>query len=701
MINDTAGQNKNPVSPSSGEPNPPLPPLDQTAGNSSSYRSSGNSPFSSAPGDDKPYVPPAPPPPAGGTPPPSFGEPMPPPPPGQPLSRLPDPVPVEPAMDQIPPKPKLPAKNIGIAALVLFLIVTTGLVGVLLLKQKQGAKAPEQAPFQTEENCETKYTSATVRCCSSEPDEEISVSVCTYDNCTTYCSHPEDGLRCGYNNKGGTRKANVEIRDNYYCFAESVTVNGPDCGGIQLDCHVNGEPRPGEPGSDIGSTDCEDCQCCRGGPTTTPGQGHCNGPCTPGGSECPDNTVCMPIRDIYLCRNPECPDETDCECEVVITETPIPTATPTPPPVTLTCDDPCDLGNDHCDNNWVPPGGGAGIDLRCMTVGYFEGDFCRNPSCYTQAGCVCPATTFTPIPTATPTPTIIIGCYSNCTNDDQCPAGLKCQCAGHSCIQNQCVNPACPEESDCVCAPAATPTPLPPGQLACYELNYTSASGVSDPYYDEDIAFTCVTTGDQVSRMRFRYKLNNGAWVENGIPDATNIQSDIQITAAGRWKGTSTYNFGRVVDPYRSTTVTVQCQGCLIDNGQEVCTQWPCLPADEQACQSGGGTWKEFLNSCADVCNAPRSCLPNNTWSCDCPNGCWNDITKVCSSLSSGTAPTSTPSDERICAQSGGTWKKFTTSCADICNTASCLPAITWSCECLNGCWNTDQKKCFSSDSVN
>lgn len=61
-----------------------------------------------------------------------------------------------------------------------------------------------------------------------------------------------------------------------------------------------------------------------------------------------------------------------------------------------------------------------------------------------------------------PSPATLPECWSPCTGDDQCPNTLRCiQTAGTL----RCVNPYCPEESDCVCPVSqASITPQQPAE---------------------------------------------------------------------------------------------------------------------------------------------------------------------------------------------------------------------------------------------
>ncbi len=53
-------------------------------------------------------------------------------------------------------------------------------------------------------------------------------------------------------------------------------------------------------------------------------------------------------------------------------------------------------------------------------------------------------------------------------------------------------------------------------------------------------------------------------------------------------------------------------------------------PSEQQACAAAGGTWREFSDGCADLCNRGSACTQAFTTSCDCPNGCWDATSKTC-----------------------------------------------------------------------
>lgn len=145
-------------------------------------------------------------------------------------------------------------------------------------------------------------------------------------------------------------------------------------------------------------------------------------------------------------------------------------------------------------------------------------------------------------PTPTPTPTEL-SCYDVCAvnplpEQPTCPAGLTCQCPpGMGCASGMgyCVNTACPEEEDCVCATATpTATPTPPDQCLngcldageacdpsaddetdenCYDPNHAiCADDCTLPDVDfsaEKTGPVCVETVAPNNRARFRIDIGN------------------------------------------------------------------------------------------------------------------------------------------------------------------------------------------------
>jgi hypothetical protein len=129
--------------------------------------------------------------------------------------------------------------------------------------------------------------------------------------------------------------------------------------------------------------------------------------------------------------------------------------------------------------------------------------------------------------------------------------------------------------------PSPTITPMP-DEILCYDLNYSfpSESGNELPFYDQDIELTCITGGVEPIRMDFRYEFDDSGVWSNNISSATNIQpiDNNNDGIPDAWEGTTVYNFSSEVDPLVTTSVTIQCRGCAmdLDQGQEVCTAWPC-----------------------------------------------------------------------------------------------------------------------------
>lgn len=103
-----------------------------------------------------------------------------------------------------------------------------------------------------------------------------------------------------------------------------------------------------------------------------------------------------------LCRNPDCPEETDCVCPGNPTATPTtnPTITPTPTPTSTT-------RPTATATPTAPPGepnscgGTCGSNYNCKSGFYCYNGYCRNPSCPTDTDCECSEDEGGP--TATPT----------------------------------------------------------------------------------------------------------------------------------------------------------------------------------------------------------------------------------------------------------------------------------------------------------
>lgn len=152
------------------------------------------------------------------------------------------------------------------------------------------------------------------------------------------------------------------------------------------------------------------------GPTPTPSVVSCNVSCnltvTPQ-IRCETGLICQPptvdgeddiigtsIGASGLCRNPDCPEETDCVCPGNPTATPTtnPTITPTPTPTakpTATATPTAPPGEPNsC-------GGTCGSNYNCKSGLYCYNGYCRNPSCPTDADCECSEDGAGP--TATPT----------------------------------------------------------------------------------------------------------------------------------------------------------------------------------------------------------------------------------------------------------------------------------------------------------
>ena len=93
------------------------------------------------------------------------------------------------------------------------------------------------------------------------------------------------------------------------------------------------------------------------------------------------------------CRDPDCPDDPDCDCSVA-----------------GTCSDPCDH-DEGCDWGLVCADGA-----------------CRDPDCPDEEDCECPAT-----------------CGEPCSDIVRCEEGLVC-------TDGACANSDCPDEEDCECS---------------------------------------------------------------------------------------------------------------------------------------------------------------------------------------------------------------------------------------------------------
>ena len=95
--------------------------------------------------------------------------------------------------------------------------------------------------------------------------------------------------------------------------------------------------------------------------------------------------------------------------------------------------------------------------LSCELIdGYY---LCRNPACKNEPGCICN-------PQASPTPTEVLwNCDIGCNHDSACGSGLECDVNG----SGHCRNPACKNETDCVCNPA----------ISCEETVNSGGDGVT------------------------------------------------------------------------------------------------------------------------------------------------------------------------------------------------------------------------------
>ncbi|MFC1711426.1 DUF5050 domain-containing protein [Patescibacteria group bacterium] len=119
-------------------------------------------------------------------------------------------------------------------------------------------------------------------------------------------------------------------------------------------------------------------------------------------------------------------------------------------------------------------------------------------------------------------------------------------------------------------------------------------------------------------------------------------------------------------------------------------------PDSQAACVNEGGTWSEFSNACADLCEAGDMCAQVITWSCDCGvDKCWDVDTLTCVDEATR-SPSPSPDPQTACVNEGGTWSEFPNGCADICGVSdNCIQVVTWSCDCGdNKCWNVDALTC-------
>ncbi len=238
------------------------------------------------------------------------------------------------------------------------------------------------------------------------------------------------------------------------------------------------------------STDCQSI--CTPPPTVTPTT-------TPTGAlracnaSCQANSQCSTgyCTTGGVCRNPSCPNDTDCVCSATPTPTPTPTPSicPVPPaPSGLSCNNGSPItwnavsGADHypfrLDANylsWTTTGNCQTVALNdiCQDLWGTERwytfavgttyhvwvhtvNYCGNwSSGYTEIFC----SGATPTPTPTPTGTLK-ACNDSCKASSQCSTGY---CA----TNGKCRDLSCPNDTDCICVgtptptSTSTPTPIP------------------------------------------------------------------------------------------------------------------------------------------------------------------------------------------------------------------------------------------------
>lgn len=152
------------------------------------------------------------------------------------------------------------------------------------------------------------------------------------------------------------------------------------------------------------------------------------------------------------------PKATSPQCTLRFTIT-IPTGTPTPTPTTTETPTPTPTPTVTSTPTPTPtPHQEVGCNSTCTTNSDCQSGLvcvsnaCRNPSCTGQSNCQCEVVYNTP----TPTPPPPVGCSYACTLNSDCTTGLVC-------VGGVCRNPSCTSQADCVCVVAAAqPTPKIP-----------------------------------------------------------------------------------------------------------------------------------------------------------------------------------------------------------------------------------------------
>ena len=131
---------------------------------------------------------------------------------------------------------------------------------------------------------------------------------------------------------------------------------------------------------------------------------------------------------------------------------PSPGTSPSPSPQPIGCFDTCSSDAD-CED-----------DLRCMTVGSTKR--CVNPSCDTDADCVCAEDLKT--------------CWEKCQNDNDCESKWSCMTVPGT-NDKRCVNSACASDSDCTCTEARVTTSPRPSPTPRAEQPALPTAGVNTP----------------------------------------------------------------------------------------------------------------------------------------------------------------------------------------------------------------------------
>jgi hypothetical protein len=472
-----------------------------------------------------------------------------------PFKKLPDPLPLKPPPESPTPKNNIKdtVKKAGLVGIILFLMVSISLAATMVLKK---TRQPEVMQVET-----SGIPGCLAGCCKTKDDCEGTERCCNQNGACV----PEDtcgGYSCGQPDGGGCSQ------------------NSDCCPGLYCDTgtHLCTESVP----NDYSCTD------------------NNNGTIAIHNNS--DTTVTFPWG-----INPHCTWTEACTEQC---------------PVTL------DQGAVVGPHSSVTVGHSPYCSMLQIDVRKPDGSWCEDwagchPNTQEEWDQICePSPTPTHVTKPSPTPTTSLVCMSPCSlSNDLCPEPLVCTWNPMDRV-SRCLNSACgwfEQDENCECLPTSTPTPtptLPPEEIMCTDLDFSYQSEEPEPHHDEDIEFTCIVSGQdvvdmQVIEMNFRYEINNsGTWIENVIPNATNIES----LPGNSWRGTSTYNFSEDVNPNEETFITVQCRGCAIDNSTAppVCTAWPCPNATESTPTPTSGV---------------NPCIPcGDTWCCGPDVSCVNNM---------------------------------------------------------------------------